>query len=53
MNKLKKTKELIESHRNALEHYVVDPGVNITVWTMFNLLLEEIERLQGRKNGKI
>ncbi len=46
MDKLKKTIELIESHQNPLDHYVVDPGVNLTVKEMFDVLMTEIERLK-------
>ena len=46
MDKLKKTIELIGSHQNVLNHYVVDPGVNLTTREMFDVLIKEIERLK-------
>jgi len=49
MDKLKKTIELIESHQNPLDHYVVDPGVNLTVKEMFDVLIIEIEQLRKEK----
>ena len=53
MDKLKKTIELIESHQNTLDHYVVDPGVNLTVKEMFDVLIIEIERLRKEKEWLI
>ena len=49
MDKLKKTIELIESYQNILDHYVVDPGVKLTVREMFETLLAEIEQLKKEK----
>ncbi len=44
MDKLKKTIELIGSHQDVLSHYVVGPGVNLTVKEMFDVLIKEIEQ---------
>ena len=49
MDKLKKTIELIGSHQTTLDHYVVDPGVKLTVKEMFDVLISEIEQLRKEK----